>query len=1185
MSGSRAQVLSLRRIAACAAILVLPLGGAAAVAAPRPAPAKVSVTPASAAIGAVNTFVFKYQATVALAAVDVTLVVPGGWTAPVTGPSTAAGYVSVQKGNCTIPAPAISVTGSGPWTVTVHGVTCGSSKTFTITYAKATTAGPVGAATFASTVAGVALAPAVVNVVTGPAAKLAFVQQPDGATGGTAFATQPKVAIEDAAGNVVAGNTSKVNLSITSGTGTAGATFTCTADPLAAVAGVATFAGCKINKVGTGYRLHATDGSLTATDSTPFAVAAGPATKMVFTTQPGGTGASVGTALPAQPVVTLQDAGGNTATGDASSVKLAITAGTGTAGAALGCATNPLAATTGVAAFTGCTVGLAGTGYKLHATDGALPAVDSAAFDVVNGAPTQLAFVQQPGGATGGTAFTTQPKVAIQDAAGTTVTADTSAVTLTVTPLTGTSGAAFSCTADPVSAVAGVATFSGCDIDKVGTGYTLHATDGSLTPADSDPFDVTAGPAVGLRFVGTPGGGATGGVEFPAQPVVGLVDAGGNPASTSSATLTLALNSGTGTPGAALACAPSIAVTVAGVATFTHCRIGKAGTGYTLHATKLGGGLTPADSDPFDVTVGPAAYLVFTGQPGGGDADSAWASQPEVSVTDTGGNVVTTDTSAVTLSVTALTGDPTAVLTCDTDPVTAVAGVATFAGCTIDKAATGYTLHATDGTLPAADSDSFDVIGGAAASLAFTVQPGGGDADGAWPTQPEVTLYDAHGNVADDDTSSVTLAVTTGTGAYGSALTCDDNPVTAVAGVATFAGCTIDLAATYYQLSASSGAFTPVDSDPFDVTVGAATHLVFTGQPEGAPDLCAYAFDEGCFLQLIGLLPPPGIVSGMPFFVPPAVAVEDAHGNVVTDDASAVTLAITDENGTDGAVLSCATNPVTVTDGVAVFGTPGFFGPPSGCSIDLAGTGYQLHATDGSLDPADSVTFDVVPGAPDSVTVSLSPDTITAGVAAVPTATITVTDAAGNVLPGWAGALSLTSTGDADLGTVTENPDHTYSATFDADVAGTQDVTAHLRLFNFFFGPYEISSLPATLTVLAGPPTQVVFTSAPYDGFGNPALSEGAISGPITVQLQDEYGNPATSANPTTLELSTSSSGGSFRGEADDVTEITAIVIGSGETDGTFRYYDENGGSPTIGIANPFGSVPPFFTQIEDVAT
>jgi hypothetical protein len=75
------------------------------------------------------------------------------------------------------------------------------------------------------------------------------------------------VTVEDAGGNVVTGDTSLVTLAITAGSGTSGATLTCTADPVNAVAGVATFSGCIINLAGSNYTLKTTDGALTSATS------------------------------------------------------------------------------------------------------------------------------------------------------------------------------------------------------------------------------------------------------------------------------------------------------------------------------------------------------------------------------------------------------------------------------------------------------------------------------------------------------------------------------------------------------------------------------------------------------------------------------------------------------------------------------------------------------------------------------------------------------------------------------------------------------------------------------------------------------------------------------------------------------------------------------------------------------
>jgi hypothetical protein len=219
-----------------------------------------------------------------------------------------------------------------------------------------------------------------VTVSAAAAAKVVFTQQPGSSTGGIAFGTQPTVAVQDTYTNTVAGDSSTVTLAITSGTGTAGATLTCTTDPLAASSGVAAFAGCNIDKSGSNYTLTATDGSLTSAVSSAITITVGAAAQVTFTQQPAGAVAL--TAFTTQPQVTVQDAGGNTVTTNSSSVTLSITSGTGTSGATLSCTTNPVAASSGVATFAGCKIDKWGTGYQLHATDGSLAADDSTAFNV-----------------------------------------------------------------------------------------------------------------------------------------------------------------------------------------------------------------------------------------------------------------------------------------------------------------------------------------------------------------------------------------------------------------------------------------------------------------------------------------------------------------------------------------------------------------------------------------------------------------------------------------------------------------------------------------------------------------------------------------------------------------------------------------------------------------------------------
>ena len=181
-----------------------------------------------------------------------------------------------------------------------------------------------------------------------------------------------------------------------------------------------------------------------------------------------------------------------------------------------------------------------------------------------------------------------------------------------------------------------------------------------------------------------------------------------------------------------------------------------------------------------------------------------------VTVQDLGGNTVTTNTSAVTL---ALTVPGSATLTCTTNPQAAVAGVATFAGCKIDLAST-YTLTATDGALVPAVSGSVVITVGAATKLMYLLQPLGNTAGSQFSQQPSVKIADAGGNTVTGNTSSVLLSVQS---PAGEVFACTDNPVVAVAGVADFSSCTIDLAGTYV-LVATDGVLIPANSNSFTMS-------------------------------------------------------------------------------------------------------------------------------------------------------------------------------------------------------------------------------------------------------------------------------------------------------------------------------------------------------------------------------
>ena len=417
----------------------------------------------------------------------------------------------------------------------------------------------------------------------------------------------------DAAGNTVIGYTGSHSLTF-SGAGTIGsfsptvtnksgaainfgtATAITFANGVAAVSAGSNGA-MTLYKAGT-VTVSVTDTSISGT-SASITIGAAAANKLSFTQSPGDT--TAGVAFASQPKVTVQDQYGNTVTSDTSSVTIAVTGGAATLS---GCAANPTAATAGVATFGGCTITTAGT-YTLTATDGSLTAADSTAFNITPGAANKLSFTQSPSSTSADNALSPQPKVTVQDQYGNTVTGDSSTVTLTIKSGTPTSGGPGSLTGCSQSESSGVVTFSGCKITTVGTAYQLHATDGSLTAADSTAFNITPGAAKKLSFTQSPGN-TVAGVAFASQPKVTVQDQYGNTVTTDTSSVTIAVTGGAATLSG---CAANPKPATAGVATFSGCKITTAGT-YTLTATD--GSLTSAVSGSFTIT---AATNISQGRP------------------------------------------------------------------------------------------------------------------------------------------------------------------------------------------------------------------------------------------------------------------------------------------------------------------------------------------------------------------------------------------------------------------------------------------------------------------------------------------------------------------------------------------------------------------------------------------
>jgi hypothetical protein len=177
-------------------------------------------------------------------------------------------------------------------------------------------------------------------------------------------------------------------------------------------------------------------------------------------------------------------------------------------------------------------------------------------------------------------------------------------------------------------------------------------------------------------------------------------------------------------------------------------------------------------------------------------AGSALPIQPAVKIVDADGNIVTTSTAPVTLTV----NNNRAILYGPTT-VNAVNGVATFTDLSIGLAGFNYTLTASSPGLTGGISNSFDVKPGTAVFLAFLQEPSASGLASRFSTK--VAIVDTFINIVTDSKAEVTLSITPGSGAPGAVLSGTTTQKT-IDGVATFSYLSISPENSDYKLTATS---------------------------------------------------------------------------------------------------------------------------------------------------------------------------------------------------------------------------------------------------------------------------------------------------------------------------------------------------------------------------------------------
>ncbi|MGH7675678.1 MAG: Ig-like domain-containing protein, partial [Gemmatimonadales bacterium] len=267
-----------------------------------------------------------------------------------------------------------------------------------------------------------------------------------------------------------------------------------------------------------------------------------------------------------------------------------------------------------------------------------------------------------------------------------------------------------------------------------------------------------------------------------------------------------------------------------GIATFANLSIDSAAT-YTLTATS--GTLQQATSISFAISGGAATSLVISGVP-----QPLFAGQVftiTVVARDSMGNVADGFGGSASDSVTVALGiNPTGDTLRGTTTVRATGGTATFSTLRLRRAA-GYTLTASTprvGVSPAAPA-GFTLRPSSPTQLTFTRQPDTTRAGSPIDPPVQVTLQDSLGNAFTDFDGTMQMAL--GSNPTGATLSGSLDEV-AADGVATFPNLRVDRQGSSYTLvvSAPTAPVPSRTSDPFTITAGVATNLVFTEQPSSA---------------------------------------------------------------------------------------------------------------------------------------------------------------------------------------------------------------------------------------------------------------------------------------------------------------------------------------------------------------
>ena len=864
-------------------------------------------------------------------------------------------------------------------------------------------------------------------------------------------------------------------------------------------------------------------------------IGTGDPTQLAWTSPPTGpAGGQSGTAL-TNFGVALENSSGIPVTADFSPVILSATQD-GNAIALTGCLGT---VNSGVVTFAGCTI-ISQTSDPITITATAtitttnptkittLTLVSSPI--VVTPASFHLVFTTtgQPSGGESGLTMANQPVVEVENALNVVVSSWPSPITLS------TSGGILGCGLPTQNG--GKFTFTDCTFaggytynlqsgNGLGTAYTMTASSSGALGVTSNAFSVSGpGNPAQLVFSQEPTGVASSSPTsvFTQQPQVTEEDSFGNMIyKDSSSQIVLTISSGQ-----TLTCTNNTVTLSNGVASYSGCHGSAYAKGITLTASWVTPPTPPytvGTSTAFNIT-GAATQLAFTVQPLAAASGLPFTTQPQVTVEDATGQVVTSWQYPISLIVT--TPNTNGILTNCTD-LAPINGVVNVASCDFSGlVGTNYTLTAADSRsapanpplLTSATSAQFSpTTFGVATQLVFTTQPVGGAAGSTLATQPVVKVEDAGGNVVTSSSNPITL-----TASDGVLNSCTH--LTAVSGVVNVSGCVFGgVVNTQYTLTAADA--------NLPASLSSAVSANFTPSGPGLVSATASTVTAN-----------PGVVAANGTSTSTVtVTLYDSYTNVVP--AQSVSLG----QGLGGSVIT--TNPATTnTSGVATFAVS---------DATAQSVSYSATDTTESVGIAQSAAVAFF-GTPTQVVLT---STCTPVVVSGSTCTVTATleDVNGTTVANYSGPVAFSQTNTPGgtvngLGSVTNFTNGVATETLTGVIEGTVSIHAVGDTF---------TSNTVTFNVNAGVGTKLVITSTPIN-----ATASTTTRNVFTVTLEDTNGNATTSASAITVNLSASpSTGSSFYAAASGGFATTSVTLPANISTVNGYFVDSKAGTPTITAA------------------